>query len=83
MDNTADLLTILYKHNFGNGFSTYADWAILLNGPYAHYALGAGGRAVTTDCHDASDASGGLEGDPHCWAGGQAQGVSLGVRYQF
>jgi predicted porin len=82
-NNAANLFTAAYKHDFGAGLSTYIDWAEVLNGPYAHYALGAGGRPITADCHDASDATGDLSSNPHCWAGGHAQGVSLGLKYQF
>jgi hypothetical protein len=46
--------------------------------------LGAGGRTVTTDCHDASDAAGGWVGsNPHCWTGGQLDGASLGMNWKF
>jgi len=50
--------------------------------------LGAGGRAVTTDCHDASDdaagsSSGGESSNPRCWAGGRLMGVSAGMKFQF
>ncbi len=47
----------------------YGDTAFIDNGPAAHYALGAGGRGVVTDCHDASDAVGGADSDPHCYTG--------------
>ena len=82
-NNRADLTTIAYKHSFGGGLSAYVNWARIFNGAFAHYALGAGGRAVTIDCHDASDASGGLSSNPHCWAGSKPQGISAGMRYQF
>jgi hypothetical protein len=60
----------------------------------AHYDLGAGGHANTTDCHDASQeaafdptangGAGGVSGGgPHCFAGGKVQGVSVGVQYRF
>jgi len=55
----------------------------------AHYDLGAGGRAVTTDCHDGSilaafdPTTGGVTGDgPRCFAGGKLKGVSV-VNYKF
>jgi predicted porin len=83
MNNSANLFTAAITHDLGTGLMAYVNWAWLVNGPYGHYALGAGGRAVTVDCHDASDASGGLASDPHCWAGGDPQGVSLGLRYRF
>lgn len=60
-----------------------APWAGTFNGPYAHYDLGAGGRSVTTDCHDASDASGGESSNPHGWAGGQLKGISIGMNRRF
>jgi predicted porin len=83
-NNAADLLTLAYRHQFGNGFSMYANWALTLNQPYAHYDLGAGGRSVTTDCHDAQlPALGGTSGSPRCWAGGQLQGFSVGMNYKF
>ena len=83
VDNSANMVTVALRHDLGGGLSVYGDWGAVLNGPYAHYALGAGGRSVTTDCHDASDATGGLASNPHCWAGGQIHGVSLGMRYKF
>jgi predicted porin len=82
-DNIANMATVAYKFDLGGGLSAYINWAMVLNGRYAHFALGAGGRSVTIDCHDASDASGGLASDPHCWAGAKPQAVSTGVRYQF
>jgi len=33
--------------------TAYADWAMTINGSGRALRLGAGGRAVTTDCHDA------------------------------
>lgn len=83
VNNTANMFTVGLMHPLGTGLSIYTDWALLLNGPYAHYALGAGGRAITYDCHDASDATGGESSNPHCWTGGHPQAVSLGLRYKF
>jgi predicted porin len=82
-DNSANLFTVALLHDLGTGLMAYLNWSWVINGPYAHYALGAGGRSITVDCHDASDASGGLASNPHCWAGGDPQGVSLGLRYRF
>ena len=82
-NNSADLFTVAYIHDIGGGLSAYVNWAAIYNGAYGHYALGAGGRAITADCHDASDASGGLSSDPHCWAGGSPMAVSTGLRYHF
>jgi hypothetical protein len=61
----------------------YVDWAGTFNGRDAHFDLGAGGRGVTTDCHDAHGSSGGLAADPHCWAGSSLMGVSTGIKYNF
>jgi len=87
VDNSANMFTVAWKHQIDRNLSTYATWAETLNHAFAHYDLGAGGRSVTTDCHDASnpDASGfdPNGGAPKCWAGGKMQGVSVGVKYTF
>jgi hypothetical protein len=57
MDNESDLYTVAYRHRIGDGLEVYSDWAGAFNDQYAHFDLGAGGRGVTTDCHDASDAA--------------------------
>jgi len=74
---------VAFKYLFGKNLTWYADWAMTANGPFAHYDLGAGGRAVTTDCHDASDTTGGESSNPHCWAGGKLMGVSTGLKWTF
>jgi predicted porin len=86
-DNGANMYTLAWKHQVDKNFGFYADYAMTANHTAAHYDLGAGGRAVTTDCHDASnpdttgfDPNGNA---PHCWAGGRLQGVSVGMKYQF
>jgi predicted porin len=83
-DNSADMLTTALKYKLGGGLTVYGDWAMTRNGPAAHYDLGAGGRTVTTDCHDAYTPPGGPYGsNPHCWAGGQLMGTSVGLNWQF
>lgn len=83
-DNTANMFTVAFKHEVSKNLTAYLDWAVTANGPAAHYDLGAGGRSVTTDCHDASDATGGLApSNPHCWTGGQLMGVSAGMNWKF
>ncbi len=86
-DNAANMFTLAWKHVVDKDLSFYADFAETLNHSSAHYDLGAGGRGVTTDCHDASnpdttgfDPNGGA---PHCWAGGKLKGVSVGMKYTF
>jgi predicted porin len=85
-NNQADMLTTAFKHTIRPGLMWYIDYAATLNGPSAHYDLGAGGRGVTTDCHDANSSptsSGGINANPHCWTGSTLQGVSTGIRYNF
>jgi predicted porin len=81
--NSADMLTAAYKHTLAPGWLWYVDAAATLNDSAAHYDLGAGGRGVTTDCHDAFGSAGGSTSTPHCWAGGTLVGVSTGLRYNF
>jgi len=83
VDNTANMISVAFRHKLSEGLTAYANWAGTFNGPYAHYDLGAGGRTVTVDCHDASDATGDETSDPHCWAGGHLQGLSLGLNRRF
>lgn len=83
--NQADMVTANYKHNVTKDLIWYTDIAATFNGPSAHYDLGAGGRGVTTDCHDISveDASGGALSNPHCFTGTTLVGVSTGIQYKF
>lgn len=79
-DNAANMFTALYKHAIDKHTTVYADYALVLNHPLAHYAMGAGGRSVTIDCHDGSSIS---QGAPFCYAGGREMGVSVGLNYKF
>jgi predicted porin len=82
-DNSADMITSTYKHKFGPNLTWYTAVAATFNGPSAHYDLGAGGHGVTTDCHDAFDATGGLASNPHCYTGNVLGGVSTGIQWRF
>jgi predicted porin len=86
-DNAANMYTLAYRHQIDPRLSFYANAAATHNRPAAHYDLGAGGRGVTTDCHDASNPdTTGFDPNgngPHCWAGGKLQGVSVGMKYTF
>jgi predicted porin len=89
-DNRANMYTLAVKHNVTKAFLLYADWALTVNSPLSHYDLGAGGRGLTTDCHDASQlaapdaVNGGFSGNgPRCWAGGHLQGLSIGMDFTF
>ena len=83
--NQADMLTAAYKHRFSENLLWYTNVAATFNGPDAHYDLGAGGRAVTTDCHDANttSSSGGISANPRCWTGTTLVGVSTGLQWKF
>ena len=83
VENEADMLTATYKHKFGPNLTWYTAVAATMNGPSAHFDLGAGGRGVTTDCHSAWGASGGLIATPHCWVGTTLSGASTGIQWRF
>jgi predicted porin len=89
-DNAANLFSAAFRHTFGKSVTAYLDGAYTNNHSAAHYDLGAGGHGVTTDCHDSTplaafDATTGAvsNGGPHCFAGGQLKGISIGVDYKF
>jgi predicted porin len=86
--NQADMVTAAYKHQFSKNLTWYSDVAVTFNGPTAHYDLGAGGRGVTTDGHDANDltggsSSGGAFSSPNTFTGTTIVGVSTGVQWRF
>ncbi len=82
-DNSADLVSATYKRKFGPNLTWYTAVAATFNSGSAHYDLGAGGHGVTTDCHDASDATGGAFSTPHCFTGTTIAGFSTGVQWRF
>jgi hypothetical protein len=77
------MVTAAYKHKYSDNLTWYTNVAATFNGPDAHYDLGAGGRGVTTDCHDAFNASGGVMSAPHCYTGTTLVGVSTGLQWKF
>jgi hypothetical protein len=77
------MVTATNKHKFSTNLTWYTAVAMTLNGPSAHYDLGAGGHGITTDCHDAFAAAGGLASNPHCFTGTVLGGVSTGVQWRF
>jgi predicted porin len=84
--NQADMVTAAYKHQFSKNLTWYTDIAATFNGPSAHFDLGAGGRGVTTDCHDAAEgasAAGGITAGPTCFTGTTLVGVSTGLQWRF
>jgi predicted porin len=82
-DNQADMITASYKRKLSESLTWYTAVAATFNGPSAHYDLGAGGRGVTTDCHDAFGADGGVDSTPHCYTGTTILGASTGLQYRF
>ena len=82
-DNQGDMVTAEWKHKLSDNLIWYTQAAATFNGPSAHYDLGAGGRSVTTDCHDANAAPGGLTSNAHCWTGTTLVGVSSGLQWRF
>jgi hypothetical protein len=82
-ENQADMLTAAYKHRFSDNLLWYTNAAATFNGPTAHYDLGPRGRSITTDCHDATAAPGGINANPRCWAGTTLLGVSTGLQWKF
>mgnify|MGYP003365014412 CR=1 FL=1 len=79
-DNTANMYTLAYKRQVDKQFSWYTNYAATVNTALTHYDLGAGGRGVTTDCHDGVSVA---NGGPACYAGGHLQGISVGMNYKF
>jgi predicted porin len=82
-ENQSDMLTAAWKHKYSENLIWYTNVAATFNGPDAHYDLGAGGRSVTTDCHDAAFAPGGINANPQCWTGTTLIGVSTGLQWKF
>jgi len=84
-NDTADMFTVAYKRRIDKQLYWYVDAAETINHGNAHYDLGAGGRGVTTDCHDGTNyinvdySSAG----PTTWGGCKPVGVSIGVNYKF
>ena len=81
--NQANMVTAEWKHKFSENLIWYNIAAATFNGPDAHYDLGAGGRSVTTDCHDAAFAPGGITSNAHCFTGTTLVGVSTGLQWRF
>jgi hypothetical protein len=58
---------------------------LTLNHGNAHYDLGAGGRGLTTDCHDGPNAivTDYSSAGPTTWGGCCLQGFSTDLNYKF
>jgi predicted porin len=84
-DDSAEMYTIAWKHKLDKQLYWYFDGALTLNHGNAHYDIGAGGRALTTDCHDGTNAiiidytSAGNT----TWGGCREMGFSTGLDFKF
>jgi hypothetical protein len=81
----ANMYTIAWKHRFDKSLYWYLDAADTINHGNAHYDLGAGGRGVTTDCHDGTNTvfNDYSSAGPTTWGGCHLIGVSTGLNYKF
>jgi predicted porin len=89
-DNSSNMFTGMYRDVVDDQISFYIVYAMQANQPAAHYDLGAGGRSITTDCHDGSQIGAVNQSDgtyagggPFCYTGGTLQAVSVGMTYKF
>jgi hypothetical protein len=83
--DTANMYTVAYKHKLDKQLTWYIDYANTVNHGNVHYDIGAGGRGLTTDCHDGTntvfvDYSG---TGPTTWGGCHIQGFSTGLNFKF
>lgn len=83
--DTADMFTAAWKHRFDKQLYWYVDWALTENHGNAHYDLGAGGRGLTTDCHDGTNTViiDGSSAGPTTWGGCRPEGFSTGMNFKF
>jgi len=84
-NDTADMVTLAWKHKLDKQLYWYLDGALTANHGNAHYDMGAGGRGLTTDCHDGTNT---IDVDyssagPTTWGGCRIVGFSTGLDYKF
>lgn len=84
-DDTANMYTAAWKHHFDKNLTWYLDAADTINKGNAHYDLGAGGRGLTTDCHDGTNTTviDYSSAGNTTWGGCREVGFSTGVNYKF
>jgi len=84
-EDYANMYTVAWKHHFDKSLYWYLDAADTVNHGNAHYDLGAGGRGVTTDCHDGTNTvfTDYSSAGPTTWGGCHLIGVSTGLNYKF
>jgi len=84
-DNSANMFTAAWKHRFDKNLYWYLDAADTINKGNAHYDIGAGGRGLTTDCHDATNTTviDYSSAGNTTWGGCREVGFSTGLNYKF
>jgi predicted porin len=84
-DDAANMYTMAWKHRFDKNLYWYLDAAETVNKGNAHYDLGAGGRGLTTDCHDGTNTTviDYTSAGNTTWGGCREKGISTGVNYKF
>jgi len=84
-DDHADMYTVAWRHAFDKSLYWYFDAADTVNHGNAHYDIGAGGRGLTTDCHDGTNTvfTDYSSAGPTTWGGCHLIGVSTGLNYKF
>jgi predicted porin len=89
-DNVSNMYTGMFRHMLDKQTAWYVVYATQVNHHAAHFDLGAGGRANTTDCHDGSQIGAVnpvdgtyTPGGPFCYTGGKLQAISIGMNYRF
>jgi predicted porin len=83
--NTSDMFAFGLRWALDKALSLYLDGAATFNHGNAHYDIGAGGRGLTTDCHDGTNTviTDFSSAGPTTWGGCHVAGVSTGVSYKF
>ncbi len=84
-DDSANMYTIAWKHRFDKNIYWYLDAVDTINKGNAHYDIGAGGRGLTTDCHDGTNTPviDYTSAGNTTWGGCREVGFSTGVNYKF
>jgi hypothetical protein len=79
------MYTVAWKHRFDKSLYWYLDAVDTVNHGNAHYDIGAGGRGVTTDCHDGTNTvfTDYSSAGPTTWGGCHLIGFSTGLNYKF
>jgi predicted porin len=84
-DNSANMYTVAWKHKLDKQLYWYLDGAVTINKANAHYDIGAGGRGLTTDCHDGTHTQviDYTSAGNTTWGGCRPEGVSTGLNFKF